>query len=172
MPIIALVFIIPLFISPITLQASEDIDINTGSFVTEGTINVLVEFESAKSFIALKNDVKNDLFGNFNGNAIAFENAGNYTNFNAKLFSGDADADDMLWELGIGQGQNQRYQLSPEISFNGETDSTLNDMEIVYDQQVSQLRLDLIEFLENNNAIAVRSHLSFSFGEVEIDEQF
>ena len=166
LPIIALVFLIPLFISPITV---ESFSVNHDNDV----MNVLVVFESPKSEIALKQDIENDLFGKFNAIGNTFRNQANYTSFQDGNFTiATQDIHEMVWSLGDASGNNKKYELSPEIHFTGNTTMSQGQFEAVYDTQISQMRLDLIEFLENNNAIAVRTHLSFSFGEIEIDEQF
>jgi len=165
LPFIALVFLIPLFISPITVESfsvNQDNDI----------LNVLVVFESSKSETSLKLDIENELFGLFNGIGNALKNNANYTSFENGDFTMPSEVDEMFWSLGIGQGTNKIYQLTPEIHYAGNTTISQGQFEAIYDSQISQMRLDLIAFLENNNAVAVRTHLTFSFGEIEIDEQF
>lgn len=158
-------FLVPLFISPITV---ESVSVNQDSDI----LNVLVVFESSKSETSLKLDIQNELFGLFNGVGNAIKNNANYTSFENNDFTVASDVDEMFWSLGQGQGANKIYQLTPEIHYAGNVTISQGQFEAIYDSQISQIRLDLIEFLENNNAVAVRTHLSFSFGEIEIDEQF
>lgn len=159
---LTIALLIPLFVSPISVK---------GFGVDDGNINVLIEFETPKNEEAIKNNIEQQLFGKFNAIANDFKNKANYTSFQSLNFTVDEHVDGMLFSLG-GSGNEKRYQITPELQYIGVSNITLTDFNIEFDLQVSQLRLDLLEFIENNNGESVRSHLKFSFGEVEINELF
>ena len=162
LPFIALAIFIPLFISPISIQ---------GFGVEDGNINVLIDFETPKNENAIKNNVETQLFGKFNAIGNDFKNKAQYSSYQSLNFTFAPQVDEMVFPLGDGVvTDHKRYQLSPELQYIGSSNITHADFDIEYDLQVSQLRLDMIEFIQNNNGVTVTSYLKFSFGEVIIDE--
>lgn len=165
---IALAVLIPILFTPLL----------TYGFLSQerGEINVLIEFHTQKNINAIKQDIQNDLFGRFNAIAQEFRNQASYTTFQDHNFTLiDSDPAEMVWDIGdliIGGSTLKGYQISPEIQYNGTSVANQTQFETELNAQVSELRLALLQYIDDNNGLSVKSYLKFTFGEVEIDELF
>lgn len=164
---LALAVLVPILFTPLLTYGNISSD--------QGEINVLVTFHTQKNLNAIKNDITNDLFGKFNAIGNDFKNKGQYTTFQNLNFTANDDPSEMIWEIGeliINGTTFKGYQITPEIQYAGITIANQTEFETELNAQVSQLRIDLLQYIEDNNGISVRSYLKFTFGEVEIDELF
>jgi len=104
-PLIALIFVIPIIISPITIEAVQ---------IDDGEANGVVQFESPKNFTSIKNAIDTDFFPTLNAtlqNFVTNEISGFEANMNKGV---------ILNELGVNQTSGLTiYEFNAEVNFSG-----------------------------------------------------
>lgn len=154
---IAIVFFIPLVISPITIDAQK---------FEDEEISVVVQFEYPVGLSTLKSDVEENYYPSLNQTLINFVNNQNYTGYTIDL---EENHHVYFLEYNSETG-NGIYELDPQVMMTFEGNLTNTEFETERNILLFSLRNDLLDFLNNNNATSIISFMDFSWGTLKTNE--
>lgn len=144
--------LIPIIISPITVEAVQ---------IDDGEVNGVVQFESPKNFTSIKNDVDTDFFPTLNAtlqNFVTNEISGFEANLNKGI---------ILNELGVNQTSGLTiYEFNAEVNFSGTTTGNIGNYLLALGQFFLDVKTDVVNFLQSQNATQATSYLNLPTGEV------
>lgn len=151
-PLIALIFVIPIIISPITIEAVQ---------IDDGEANGIVQFESPKNFTSIKNAIDTDFFPTLNStlqNFITNEISG---------FTASLNEDIILNEQGINQTSGLMiYEFNAEVVFSGTTTGNIGQYITKLITFIADVKNDVVTFLISQNATQATSYIDYPTGEV------
>jgi len=158
LPIIALVLVIPLIISPNTIEAMQ---------VEEMQVKAIVQFEYNKKIKNLETEIENQLEPNL---TTVLNGFGNQTN--ATSYSFIENYDDIVYTFGKNQTTNRHmYEVYPEISLTLDTNMTKVNFESEYNILMLSIKQTMLDFLSSKNNIEnVKVFLDMTWGSAETNE--
>lgn len=150
-PLIALVILLPIIISPITIEALEDVD--------DGEANGIVQFETARNFTNIKSDFQSNILAKINGTIQSFVTT------NLKDGIVDINDDLLLYKLGINRTSGLTiYEMNVEANFSGMTTDMATFAEKL-DELLSSMVTDIVSFLTTQDVTNAKSFIDKSTGE-------
>lgn len=167
-PIIVLIFLIPLFISPETVTA---IDLDNEKFKVIVTFEIdrnpnelrgIYQFEVDPVFDTLFTDLGLNFFNKTS--PIPMDNPFGYSH---TIFLAE------IHDYGTNPIGDFIYQIYPLVTVTGDNPNlSQTDYNTQQDIIVAEMRLAIVDMLLNNGAYNVKTLIHFSFGGVDIDEGF
>ncbi len=128
--------------------------------VNQYTVKSVYEFEIQRNINALKNDMTNDLIPELEDRLNQFGT--HFENFSYTIE--DPNTGVLDWGINPDSGLNW-YQIYPKISISGSNQTmTQTEFNQEYNTLISLVRIEVLSFLENNNAVNVNSHMHYTFG--------
>ena len=168
-PFIAIAFLIPLFLSPTTISA---IDLDDEKF------KVVVTFELNQNPNVIRGSYQqdvapqiNDIFDDLGLNT--FDKVGEGAVNNPNGYSAEVHAVSFHVADTNPQSSDSVFQIYPMVRVTGDKpELTQAEYDLAVDVVVADMRTAIVDFLQAEGAVNVKTYVHFSFGGVHIDEGF
>ncbi len=162
----SLYLLLILLIIPILFVIAQPIpDVEGAVDLQEVNIKVVVDFEYPMPLAKLNADYRNQLEPEID---IIANNFGSEYN----SFSYEVELD--VTNMGMsGMSGNTMYQIYPKIILTGSNSTKLDsEFAMEFNTTIANIRIAIIDFLSDNGASSVSTHIHFTFGSFDFDEGF